>query len=93
MAAADRRMTSLLSMRIDREAAEERQRQAMLTMQRRQRVAGRVLTYRFVGLVKLLQRLVIRFRRRKDQFRIAPFQGIAGISGIAAGAANKMVNI
>lgn len=34
------------------------------------------------------------FRRRKDQFRITPFQGIGGILGVAGQVAqNKMVNI
>jgi len=32
------------------------------------------------------------FRRRKDQFQISPYKGV-GISAIAKGAANKMVNI
>ena len=106
MAAADARMEELMNQfKIQQAAAEERQRlaaeaqrQQMLTMQRRDRAAGRAPNLQISGAGETPRTAGTQgFRRRKDQFRITPFQGIGGIIGVAGqvaqGAANKMVNI
>lgn len=103
MAAADARMADLLNQfKIQQAAAEERQRlaaeaqrQQMLTMQRRDRAVGRAPNLQIRGAGEIPRTAGTQgFRRRQNQFRIAPFQGIGGIAGqVAQGAANKMVNI
>ena len=106
MAAADARMEELMNQfKIQQAAAEERQRlaaeaqrQQMLTMARRDRAAGRAPNLQIRGAGETPRTAGTQgFRRRKDQFRITPFQGIGGIMNsvgqIAQGAANKMVNI
>tara|TARA_Y100000004_G_scaffold78810_1_gene88672 strand:- start:34 stop:678 length:645 start_codon:yes stop_codon:yes gene_type:complete len=106
MAAADARMADLMNQfKIQQAAAEERQRlaaeaqrQQMLTMQRRDRAASRAPNLQIRGAGETPSTAGTQgFRRRKDQFRITPFQGIGGILGVAGqvaqGAANKMVNI
>ena len=106
MAAADARMADLMNQfKIQQAAAEERQRlaaeaqrQQMLTMARRDRAAGRAPNLQIRGAGETPRTAGTQgFRRRKDQFRITPFQGIGGIMSsagqIAQGAANKMVNI
>ena len=106
MAAADARMADLMNQfKIQQAAAEERQRlaaeaqrQQMLTMARRDRAAGRAPNLQIRGAGETPRTAGTQgFRRRKDQFRITPFQGIGGILGVAGqvaqGAANKMVNI
>ena len=106
MAAADARMADLMNQfKIQQAAAEERQRlaaeaqrQQMLTMARRDRAAGRAPNLQIRGAGETPRTAGTQgFRRRKDQFRISPFQGIGGILGVAGqvaqGAANQMVNI
>lgn len=106
MAAADQRMEDLMNQfKIQQAAAEERQRlaaeaqrQQMLTMARRDRAAGRAPNLQIRGAGETPRTAGTQgFRRRKDQFRITPFQGIGGIMSsvgqVAQGAANKMVNI
>ena len=106
MAAADARMADLMNQfKIQQAAAEERQRlaaeaqrQQMLTMARRDRAAGRAPNLQIRGAGETPRTAGTQgFRRRKDQFRITPFQGIGGIMSsvgqVAQGAANKMVNI
>ena len=106
MAAADARMADLMNQfKIQQAAAEERQRLAaeaqrkqMLTMARRDRAAGRAPNLQIRGAGETPMTAGTQgFRRRKDQFRITPFQGIGGIMSsvgqIAQGAANQMVNI
>ena len=106
MAAADARMADLMNQfKIQQAAAEERQRlaaeaqrQQMLTMARRDRAARRAPNLQIRGAGETPRTAGTQgFRRRKDQFRITPFQGIGGILGVAGqvaqGAANQMVNI
>ena len=106
MAAADARMADLMNQfKIQQAAAEERQRlaaeaqrQQMLTMARNERSAGRAPNLQIRGAGETPRTAGTQgFRRRKDQFRISPFQGIGGIMSsvgqVAQGAANKMVNI
>ena len=67
-------------------------------MARRDRAAGRAPNLQIRGAGETPRTAGTQgFRRRKDQFRITPFQGIGGIMSsvgqIAQGAANKMVNI
>lgn len=106
MAAADARMADLMNQfKIQQAAAEERQRlaaeaqrQQMLTMARRDRAAGRAPNLQIRGAGETPTTAGTQgFRRRKDQFRITPFQGIGGIMSsvgqVAQGAANQMVNI
>ena len=106
MAAADQRMADLMNQfKIQQAASEERQRlaaeaqrQQMLTMARRDRAAGRAPNLQIRGAGETPTTAGTQgFRRRKDQFRITPFQGIGGIMSsvgqVAQGAANKMVNI
>ena len=103
MAAADARMADLMNQfKIQQAAAEERQRlaaeaqrQQMLTMQRRDRAAGRAPSLQISGAGETPRTAGTQgFRRRKDQFRITPFQGLGGILGVAGQVAqNKMVNI
>ena len=104
MAAADARMADLMNQfKIQQAAAEERQRlaaeaqrQQMLTMQRRDRAAGRAPNLQISGAGETPRTAGTQgFRRRKDQFRITPFQGIGGIMSSAGqiAQANQMVNI
>ena len=103
MAAADARMADLMNQfKIQQAAAEERQRlaaeaqrQQMLTMARRDRAAGRAPNLQIRGAGETPRTAGTQgFRRRKDQFRITPFQGIGGILNVAGQVAqNKMVNI
>ena len=100
MAAADKRMADLMNQfMIQQKAAEERQRLAaeaqrkqMLTMARNERSAGRApnLQIRCAGETPRTAGTQ-GFRRRSNQFRISPFQGIGGIASQSA--TNKMVNI
>ncbi len=104
MDAADRRMEELLNQfRIEQKAAEERQRlaaeaqrQQMLTMARNERSAGRAPNLQIRGAGETPRTAGTQgFRRRRDQFRISPFQGIGGIMSSAGqiAQANQMVNI
>ena len=103
MAAADKRMEELMNQfKIQQDAAEERQRlaaeaqqQQMLTMQRRDRAAGRTPNLQIRGAGETPSTAGTQgFRRRSNQFRIAPFQGLGGIaSQTTQSATNKMVNI
>ena len=103
MAAADKRMEELMNQfKIQQDAAEERQRlaaeadrQKMLTMQRRDRAAGRTPNLQIRGAGETPSTAGTQgFRRRSNQFRIAPFQGLGGIaSQTTQSATNKMVNI
>ena len=103
MAAADARMADLMNQfKIQQAAAEERQRlateaqrQQMLTMARNERSAGRAPNLQIRGAGETPRTAGTQgFRRRKDQFRISPFQGIGGISSAGQIAqANQMVNI
>ena len=104
MAAADRRMEELMNQfKIEQKAAAERQRlaaeaqrQQMLTMARNERSAGRAPNLQIRGAGETPRTAGTQgFRRRRDQFRISPFQGIGGIMSSAGqiAQANQMVNI
>ena len=102
---ADTRFEDLLNQfKIFQEAAAERnrlaqeaQRQQMLTMQRRDRAAGRTPDLQLRGAGGFGKGGSQGFRRRADQFRINPFRNLGGVMGAvgnaAQGIANKMVNI
>ena len=89
--------------KIQQAAAEERQRlaaeaqrQQMLTMARNERSAGRAPNLQIRGAGETPRTAGTQgFRRRRDQFRISPFQGIGGIMSSAGqiAQANQMVNI
>ena len=90
------------AIRIQNEASEERlaaareaDRQLMLTMERNKRSADRTPNLQIRGAGETPQTAGSQgFRRRKDQFKIAPFQGISGImSAVGQIAQNKLVNI
>jgi hypothetical protein len=104
MAAADARMADLMNQfKIQQAAAEERQRlaaeaqrQQRLTMARNERSAGRAPNLQIRGAGETPRTAGTQgFRRRRDQFRISPFQGIDGIMSSAGqiAQANQMVNI
>ena len=90
------------AIRIQNEASEERlaaareaDRQLMLTMERNKRSADRTPNLQIRGAGETPQTAGSQgFRRRKDQFKIAPFQGISGIMGaVGQIGQNKLVNI
>ena len=102
---ADTRYEDLLNQfKIFQEAAAERnrlaqeaQRRQMITMQRRDRAAGRAPTLQLRGAGEFGKGGSQGFRRRADQFRINPFRNLGGIMGAVGaagqGIANNMVNI
>tara|TARA_R100000005_G_C4921893_1_gene154794 strand:- start:83 stop:769 length:687 start_codon:yes stop_codon:yes gene_type:complete len=102
---ADTRFEDLLNQfKIFQQAAEERnrlareaQRQQMLTMQRRERAAGRAPSLHLRGAGEFGKAGSQGFRRRANQFRINPFRNLGGVMGAvgntAQGIVNKMVNI
>ena len=100
LAAGDAKMEELMNkMKIDQEAALERQRLAdearqkqMLIGARRERAAGRAPSLQIRGAGELSKTAGTQgFRRRRDQFKRRAFQPLAQIA--AQGAANQLVNI